>query len=64
MAIRTECIINLKEIDFIMATCSKCKSEIRVEAGKQHLKNVQYANKDIHHLNNLHSNKYQMPYMN
>jgi hypothetical protein len=37
MAIRTECIVNLKEIDFIMATCSKCKSEIRIEAGKQPL---------------------------
>ena len=34
MAIRTECIVNLKEVDFIMATCSKCKSEIRVQAGK------------------------------
>jgi PHP family Zn ribbon phosphoesterase len=37
MAIRTECIVNLKEVDFIMATCSKCKSEIRIEAGKQSL---------------------------
>lgn len=35
MAIRTECIVSLKKCHFIMAVCAKCKSEVKVEAGRK-----------------------------